>query len=153
MPVCFDTTLTEWYNRRRHGYLGDTGLSKAFGDRVLFKNLNFRVESGQCLVVTGRNGSGKTTLLRIIAGLVRPTRGRVLICDENGVMDRSRLRRNLGIVAPDLVLYDELTALENLVLFARLRGLDGGPEAAKRTLERWACASALGIWWPLSHPE
>jgi heme exporter protein A len=120
------------------------GLSKAFGDRVLFKNLNFRVESGQCLVVTGRNGSGKTTLLRIIAGLVRPTRGRVLICDENGVMDRSRLRRNLGIVAPDLVLYDELTALENLVLFARLRGLDGSPEAAKRTLEKVGLCERAG---------
>lgn len=120
------------------------GLSKAFGNRVLFKDLNLRVESGQCLVVTGRNGSGKTTLLRIIAGLVRPTRGRVLVSDDSGVMDRSRLRRNLGIVAPDLVLYDELTALENLMLFARLRGLCGGLEAALQTLEKVGLCERAG---------
>ncbi|MGC8833736.1 MAG: heme ABC exporter ATP-binding protein CcmA [Armatimonadota bacterium] len=120
------------------------GISKAFGDRVLFKDLNLRIESGQCLVVTGRNGSGKTTLLRIIAGLVRPTRGRVLVSDDNGVMDRSRLRKNLGMVAPDLVLYDELTALENLMLFARLRGLSGGSEAARQILEKVGLCERAG---------
>ncbi|MGQ9526132.1 MAG: ABC transporter ATP-binding protein [Armatimonadota bacterium] len=110
-------------------------LSKAFGSRVLFKDVDMKLHSGECLVVTGRNGSGKTTLLRIIAGLARPSRGQVLVADEAGPMDPFRLRRHLGLVAPDLVLYDELTALENLVFFARLRGISPDRARAEALLE------------------
>lgn len=111
------------------------GLSKAFDSRVLFRDVDLKLHSGQCLVVTGRNGSGKTTLLRIIAGLARPSRGQVVVTDEAGAMDASRLRRHLGLVAPDLVLYDELTALENLSFFARIRGIPSNRDRVQALLE------------------
>lgn len=111
------------------------GLSKAFDSRVLFRDVDLKLHSGQCLVVTGRNGSGKTTLLRIIAGLARPSRGQVVVTDEAGAMDASRLKRHLGLVAPDLVLYDELTALENLSFFARIRGIPPDRDRAQALLE------------------
>ena len=111
------------------------GLSKAFGSRVLFRDVELKLHSGQCLVVTGRNGSGKTTLLRIIAGLARPSRGQVVITDGAGAMDPSRLRKHLGLVAPDLVLYDELTALENLFFFARIRGIPPDQDRSQALLE------------------
>jgi len=112
------------------------GVAKAYGRRVLFRNVSLKLHAGRCLVVTGRNGAGKTTLLRIIAGLARPSRGEVCLSDERGPMDRARMRQSLGMVAPDLMLYDELTAAENLAFFARLRGLSADEGRQEKLLER-----------------
>jgi len=87
------------------------GLTMAFGRRLLFTGVNAEVAPGRCLAVTGANGAGKSTLLRIIAGLLRPEAGAV-------VFDGAR-----GYAAPDVQAYVELTGLENLAFFARLRGL------------------------------
>lgn len=76
-----------------------------------------------CLVVTGHNGSGKSTLLGIIAGLVAPTSGEVVLRDGDRQIPSDARRQMVGMVAPDLALYDELSALENLRFFARVRGL------------------------------
>ena len=86
-------------------------VSMAYGRRELFAGVSVEVAPGQCLVVSGANGSGKSTLLKIIAGLLRPESGRV-------EFDGPR-----GYAAPDVQLYGELTGSENLVFFARLRGL------------------------------
>jgi len=87
------------------------GLTMAFGRRLLFTGVNAEVAPGRCLAVTGANGAGKSTLLRIIAGLLRPEAGSV-------TFDGAR-----GYAAPDVQAYAELTGLENLAFFARLRGL------------------------------
>ncbi len=80
------------------------------------------LDSGR-LVVTGRNGSGKSTLLRIIAGLVTPTAGEVVFTEDGAELSIDARRDALGLVAPDLTLYDELSAIENLRFFCRVRGL------------------------------
>jgi heme exporter protein A len=98
-------------------------LSKAYRYRPVFSGLWASIQAGETLVITGPNGSGKSTLLRIICGLTPPTRGQVRLVVEGRPVERSERRRYLGLVAPDLALYDELTALENLEFFARLRGL------------------------------
>ena len=54
-------------------------LGKRFGRRVLFRRLSFVLEGGRALAVTGANGAGKSTLLKILAGVLRPTRGRVTL--------------------------------------------------------------------------
>ena len=92
-------------------------LSMAYGRRALFSGVSAEVLPGQCLVIAGANGSGKSTLLKIIAGLLRPEGGRV---EFNGTR---------GYAAPDVQLYGELTATENLAFFARLRGLPPGDSA------------------------
>jgi heme exporter protein A len=99
------------------------GVTKRFGGRRVLEGIDARARAGECLVITGRNGAGKSTLLQIIAGLQRPTRGSVAIRQGGRDMDADTRRDAIGLVSPDLALYAELTALENLELFAGLRGL------------------------------
>jgi heme exporter protein A len=97
-------------------------LGKWFGRRKVFENIDFHLQERESLVITGRNGSGKTTLLKILCGFVKPTQGEVKISlnGENLSVDESKYL--LGLVMPDLELYGELTALENLTFLSRIRG-------------------------------
>lgn len=98
-------------------------LAMVYGRRGLFRGVSFELGPGDSLAVTGGNGAGKSTLLRILCGLQRPTRGAVAYrLGEKAVTARQQ-RMLIGLVAPDLVLYEELTAAENLRFFARLRGI------------------------------
>jgi len=97
-------------------------ISKSFGSRDVFSGINISVDSG-CLAITGPNGSGKSTLLRIIAGLLAPTDGEVILSNDGTPLRLESRRDLIGLVAPDLALYDELTAIENLSFFASVRGL------------------------------
>lgn len=99
------------------------GLSKAYGFRKLFSNLSFEIPDRSVFAVLGHNGSGKTTMLRIICGLIPATAGQVNIIRNGKVLSRGERRAVLGLVSPELELYGELTALENLEFFSRVRGL------------------------------
>jgi len=98
-------------------------VAKTYRYRRVFAGVTAAVREGETLVVAGPNGSGKSTLLRLAAGLIRPTRGMVRITVGGAVLERRLLRFHLGLVAPDVALYEELTALENLHFFAAVRGL------------------------------
>ncbi len=98
-------------------------LAKSFGFRTVFEGIGFSLKAKESLVIVGRNGSGKTTLLKILAGLLRPSKGEVKISLNGQVKKGNRLKNSLGYVAPDLSLYDELTALENLEFLVRVKGL------------------------------
>jgi heme exporter protein A len=74
------------------------------------------------VAVTGSNGSGKTTLLRVVAGLLVPGRGRIEWSDGDGTLARGAARARLGLVSPELALYEDLTARENFAFFAAARG-------------------------------
>lgn len=100
-----------------------SGLAKSYPGRPVFKDIGSEVESGKILTVTGPNGSGKSTLLRIICGFIRPTRGKVILINEGNELEMLEIRPYTGLVSPDLVLYDELTAYENLSFFARIAGI------------------------------
>lgn len=91
-------------------------VSKRFGARLVFRDVDFEVASGSVTAVLGSNGAGKSTLLRIIAGLMRPTRGEVLWSGDTGV-----LQWNCGLAAPDAPVYRELTVAENVEFFAAPR--------------------------------
>lgn len=97
-------------------------LSKRFGPRLLFDNLNLEVAAGQSLAVVGPNGSGKSTLLQILAGLQRGSRGDV-VWKADGVTATDDYRRAaIGFVAPYLNLYEQLTADENMKFFSTVSG-------------------------------
>jgi len=100
-----------------------------FESLLLFRRLSFRVSGGGSLAVTGANGAGKSTLLRILAGLLRPKRGTVTLTVEGRDISAEHQSRHVGLVAPALGVYDDLTARENLTFLARARGL---PDATTR---------------------
>ena len=94
-----------------------------FGVRQVFRGVDLDVSAGQVCTVTGPNGSGKSTLLRIVAGLLAASEGTVAVTVQGQARSAAERRNFLGYVSPDLTLYRELTAAENLQFFARLRGI------------------------------
>jgi heme exporter protein A len=96
-------------------------ISKKFGERQVFENISLKLESPSSLAVIGPNGCGKTTLLKIICGLIRPSRGKVTIKQNGQEVKNEGHRAFFSIVASDIELYEELTALENLGFISRLR--------------------------------
>jgi len=91
-------------------------VEKRYGAVLALRNLTLSIAAGECVAIAGRNGSGKTTLLRVAAQLIRPTRGAVAY-SEVGKEQKPRI----GFVAHATMVYDELTAEENLLFFARLQ--------------------------------
>jgi len=93
-------------------------IDKRYGGLYALRNVSLAIAAGECVALAGRNGSGKTTLLRIASRLVRPSAGTVSFPDATAP---SAVRP--GYVAHSTMVYDELTAEENLVLFARLQNV------------------------------
>ncbi len=106
-----------------------TDVAKRYDARVVFRGLSGVADPGEVLTLTGPNGSGKSTLLTILCGLLRPTRGTVEYVEGGEVLARDDWRKRIGIVAPAMGVYEELTAMENLRFYARVRGL--GPAEAR----------------------
>jgi heme ABC exporter ATP-binding subunit CcmA len=107
-------------------------LSKLFGSFAALRKISAEFHPGQCYVILGQNGAGKSTLLRVIAGLIQPTYGTLEVF--NGAVDAARNR--IGYLGHDSMLYDELTALENLRYFAQLYEYESKlqPEEALETV-------------------
>lgn len=113
-------------------------VGKRYGLRRVLQSISLAVAPGEVVVVTGENGSGKSTLLKIVAGLLRPTKGQVTISGEKDASDRRFL---VGYAGPDLHLYMELTAHENLAFYYQVR--TGAVESRDRR-ERRLEAVGLG---------
>jgi len=97
-------------------------LSKRFGTRKVFSEIDFDLATGDSLAVVGRNGSGKSTLVKVLLSLLRPTKGTVKFLNDDVEMDEDQFRSRISFVAPYLNLYDHLTAEENLKFFATVAG-------------------------------
>jgi heme exporter protein A len=111
-----------------------SGVWKYYGDFPALRDIAFRVIPGSTVALLGRNGAGKTTLLRILAGLSKPSRGSVTI---NGMSVREEAtRRRIGVLGHGISLYDELSAAENLNLFAKLYGVANPQQRVNEMLER-----------------
>lgn len=95
-------------------------LVKAFGRHYALRGVNLRLEQGEGLVIIGPNGAGKTTLLRCLAGLARPSEGKVFLQGQELTTSAGELRRQIGFVSHETLLYDDLTPAENLRFYGRL---------------------------------
>jgi heme ABC exporter ATP-binding subunit CcmA len=101
-----------------------SGVWKYFGDFPALRDISLEVQAGSCLALLGRNGAGKTTLLRILAGFSKPAKGIVTLA---GHPPRAlEARRSVGYIGHGISVWDELSATENLHLFANLYDIDPG---------------------------
>ncbi|MEA4909545.1 MAG: heme ABC exporter ATP-binding protein CcmA [Anaerolineaceae bacterium] len=95
-------------------------LVKRFGPKVVLRKLDFDVEAGEFVALLGPNGAGKTTFLRILSSLSRASLGRVEIAGYSLPQQAAAVRRRLGVVSHQPLLYGELSAEENLRFFGRM---------------------------------
>lgn len=96
------------------------GVSRRYGWRWALRGVDISLEKGKRIALLGANGSGKTTLLRVLAGLLRPSEGEVVL-DGDSVSTEDRAR--IGLLSHDPLLYPSLTLRENLDFFGKLYAL------------------------------
>lgn len=103
-----------------------SGLTKVYAHRPALRGLDLELPWGKLLTVFGPNGSGKSTLIRLLAGLARPTQGRVYLAGLDLGRAAAQARSLVGVVTHQTFLYDDLTGWENLRFYARLFGVQHG---------------------------
>ena len=108
------------------------GARKAFGRSAVLRGVDFDLARGEILCLMGANGSGKTTLLKIVATIAKPDAGEIIVGGVDVRRDGAKARRIIGAALHDPLLYDGLTARENLRFFCRMYGLDRADERAER---------------------
>ena len=99
-------------------------LRKSYGDLVAVNGVSFEIRRGECLGLLGPNGAGKTTTISMLTGVTSADAGEISIDGDKGPESRA-VRRKVGLAPQSLALYDELTAVENIALFAKLYGYRG----------------------------
>jgi ABC-type multidrug transport system ATPase subunit len=120
----------------QHDAVSLESVSKIYGTFAALRNISTTFPAGSCTVVLGENGAGKSTLLRVVAGLIAPTRGTCTVFAQSSPHQQ---RHRMAYMSHSPMLYDELTAMENLNYFASLHRGDGcacvgSPEMALRAV-------------------
>ena len=110
------------------------GLGRSFGSRRAVADVSFSLRSGECLGLFGPNGAGKTTLLRVLAGLLKPSSGSAWLTGIS-LPGGPAARARVGLISHHTMLYDALSARENVAFAARLYGVRD-PRAVDNALER-----------------
>jgi heme exporter protein A len=111
------------------------GLVKTFGPKLVLRGVDFDVAQGEFVALLGPNGAGKTTFLRILATLSRPRAGAVRIGSFALPGEAAAVRRRLGVVSHQPLLYGDLSAEENLHFFGRMYALANRAERVQAVLE------------------
>ena len=96
------------------------GLTKSFGSHLALRGIDLEVRQGESIVICGLNGAGKTTLIKVLASIMNPSSGRVLVDGLNLKNNAEELRRRIGVVTHQTFLYSNLTAYENLKFYSRM---------------------------------
>ena len=120
------------------------GLSRRFSgmDRPAVAPLTCTIRAGYVTGLVGPDGAGKTTLMRMLAGLLKPDEGSARVIGFDPLKDDSALHAVLGYMPQKFGLYEDLTVMENLTLYADLRSVTG--EARKKIFDRLLDFTALG---------
>ncbi len=122
-------------------------LTKKFGDFTAVDHVTFDVKEGEVFGLLGPNGAGKSTTIRILCTLSQPTSGSVQVAGYDVVKEDSEVRRHIGLVSEKLIMYNDLTARENLKLFGKLYDLPDDAIASRTDellkfvrMEKWVDA-------------
>jgi heme exporter protein A len=97
-------------------------LTKTFNRRKVLENISFSIDAPFCLGIIGKNGAGKSTLIKIIAGLLEPNSGKLEYEIGTKRLKAEAAISRIGFLSPYLQLYDEFSALENLIVYDEIRG-------------------------------
>ena len=97
-----------------------TNLVKTFGTFYALRGISLQIASGESVAIFGPNGAGKTTFLRILSAITRPSSGEIVINGQPLRDGTLSIHRQLGVIGHQSFLYDDLTAEENLLFYARL---------------------------------
>jgi ABC-2 type transport system ATP-binding protein len=97
-----------------------SNLTKKFGDFTAVDHISFDVKKSEIFGLLGPNGAGKTTTIRMLSTLTRPTEGTATIGGYDIVKNDSKVRELIGLVSEKMIMYDRLTAKENLMFFGKL---------------------------------
>jgi len=92
---------------------------KRFGRHKVLDNVSLNVKKGEYLALIGPNGAGKTTVVKIIAGMLKPSSGEVYVFGKKPWQDYI-IKRRMGVVTHDILLYEDLTAYENFMFYSKL---------------------------------
>jgi ABC-2 type transport system ATP-binding protein len=118
--------------------LAAQGLTKSFGPRVAVDQVSLELHRGQTFALVGPNGAGKTTTLRLLAGLVAPDAGQVVLDGQVvSAHTSTAFRRQIGLLTESPGLWDRLTVRENLLVYARLYEAPSPARAVDQSLERF----------------
>jgi len=109
-------------------------VTKKFGDFTAVDGLSFHVDEGEIFGLLGPNGAGKTTTIKMITGLLRPTSGRIEVLGMDVTKETMRVKERLGWVSSEVILDDDLTAMQNLWIQAKLYGVKNWKERAENLL-------------------
>lgn len=112
-------------------------ISKNFGNRRVFSDINFSVSLSEVFGVTGKNGSGKSTLVKIIAGTLSASKGEVRYFINDKVVNNSIIYKHFGFVSPYLQLYEEFSAIENIEIISKIRSIPFEKRWAQSLLEKF----------------
>lgn len=111
------------------------GLGKQVDERALLRGIDLEIPRGCLVALLGANGAGKSTLLRVLATLSAPSQGRLELFGLGASAGRPEVRARIGLIGHQLMLYRDLSALENLEFFARLHRVEAPRERAKSLLD------------------
>jgi ABC-2 type transport system ATP-binding protein len=99
------------------------GVSKRFGDLVALDAICAQIEPGQLTGIAGPDGAGKTTLMRLMAGLLTPTQGHIKVAGFDTVVQMDEVKGVIGYMPQRFGLYEDLSVMDNLLLYSRLRNV------------------------------
>ncbi len=119
-------------------------LTKKFGNFVAVDNVSFSIKKGEVFGFLGPNGAGKTTTIRMLTTLLRPTSGQAMLAGYDIVKQPEEVRQHIGLVAEKIILYNQLTARENLEFFGRLQHLP--EEEIKKRTAKWIDKLHMTEW-------
>lgn len=119
-------------------------LTKKYGDFSALQNLSLEIKTGEIFGFLGHNGAGKTTTINILTTLLAPTSGSATICGSNVVSQSMRVRGHIGYVPENVRLYEQMTARDNLLFFAKLSDVENPAERIHETLSFLDCTELAG---------
>lgn len=122
------------------------GLTKKYGNFFALNGVDISLVEGEFLALFGPNGAGKTTLLKILSTLMKPSSGRLEVCGLEPSAAGEKLLKSIGFISHSTMLYDDLSAYDNLLFYARMFDLEAAAEMTKKAL------SEMGLYARMRDP-